>query len=121
MVHESRGAALPFIPSGMKSPKLLFFRKRKFQIRVTAIKNESSQTSVGRRRAVNIGEFGLPAAGLWRESSLKMLLQQLQDGGEHLLGSVQTPDEVQMLPVLDVLMVDQVRDLQEDKNQNFGF
>lgn len=41
-----------------------------------------------------------------------MLLQQLQDGGKHDIRSVQAPDKIQMLPVINVLMEDQVRHLQ---------
>lgn len=41
-----------------------------------------------------------------------MLLQQLQDGGKHDVGSVQAPNKIQMLPVINVLMEDQVRHLQ---------
>lgn len=43
---------------------------------------------------------------------LSVLLQQLQHSRKHLLRSVQPPDEIQMFPVLNVLMVHQVRDLQ---------
>lgn len=38
-------------------------------------------------------------------------MHQLQDVGEHDVWSVESPDEVQMFPVLDVLMEDQLRDL----------
>lgn len=41
-----------------------------------------------------------------------MLLQQLQDGGKHDVRSVQAPNKIQMLPVINVLMEDQVRHLQ---------
>lgn len=43
-----------------------------------------------------------------------VFLQQLQDGGEHHLRSIQTPDKIQMVPVLNVLMEDQVTHLQTD-------
>lgn len=44
-----------------------------------------------------------------------VFLQQLQDGGEHHLRSIQTPDKIQMVPVLNVLMEDQVSHLQTDR------
>ena len=49
----------------------------------------------------------------WRP--LAVLLQQLQDGGKHLFRSIKTPNEIQMFPVFDVLMVDQVRHLRRER------
>lgn len=44
-----------------------------------------------------------------------MCLQQLQDGGKHLLRSIQTPNKIQMVPVADVLMENQVRNLRKQR------
>lgn len=45
-----------------------------------------------------------------------VFLQQLQDGGEHELWSIKTPDEIQMFPVFDVLMKDEVGHLDTQKH-----
>lgn len=62
------------------------------------------------------GVLQLVPAGRRYHTPLAVLVQQLQDVGEHDVGSVESPDEVQMFPVLDVLMEDQLRHL-DTENQ----
>lgn len=57
-----------------------------------------------------------------RESLAVLLveLQELEDVFEHLFWGVEAPDEVQMFPVLNLLMVDQVGDLGEQDGYVLG-
>ncbi len=54
----------------------------------------------------------------WVGRPLVVFLQQLQNGGKHQLRSVQTPNKIQMFPVFNALMVDQVRHLQTDRRMS---
>lgn len=45
-------------------------------------------------------------------------LQELEDVREHLFRGVETPDEVQMFPVRDALVVDQVGDLHRKRQRD---